>query len=62
MSPDCTAGSTLEEMEKVSGGTKAEADAFLDEMAKKYNTDVPAVLLSMMTPEEIKHMQQLLRS
>ena len=49
-------------MEKVSGGTKAEADAFLDEMAKKYNTDVPAVLLSMMTPEEIKHMQQLLRS
>ena len=53
---------TLEEMAKVSGGTKAEADAYLNEMAAKYGTSVPAELLALMTPEEILHMQQLLRN
>jgi len=52
---------TPEELATISGGTDKDAADFLNKMAEKYGTTNPAVLMTMMTPEEIIQMQALLK-
>ena len=51
---------SLSDMEKVSGGTPAEAQAYLQEMAAKYGTRNPSELLNLMSAQEKYQLMNLM--